>query len=120
MTELEKLCVVHNITCKAIPRLGHKSKTFPNHKSWYCVLNYGEHTECFVLYSNSEPTAADVIYCCIIDSYATDCSFKEWCSDFGYEQGLKVYNKCRKIGKRIRRLLNAYGDYFEQFRYAEH
>lgn len=121
MTELQDLCIDYIVSGPVIAREGHKSKRFGNHKSWWCVLECDGRNDIFLFYSNEIPVPEDVIYSYISESYALDCSFKEWCSDFGYNtdsiDALKTYRICRKNGKKIRRLL---GDKFEEFRDAEY
>jgi len=67
-----------------------------------------------------EPTSYDVLYCVLSDASASDMSFEDFCSEFGYDSNLreskKLYNACKKLGAKVRKLL---GDDFETFTNAE-
>lgn len=63
-----------------------------------------------------EPTAQDVLYCLLTDSYASDETFESWASDYGYNpdsrKAERVYQACKRNTAGLRRLL---GDDFEAF-----
>jgi len=48
-------------------------------------------------------------------------TFSEWCSEFGYDsdsrKALATYDKCRRLGSRVRKFL---GRDFDKFAQAEH
>jgi hypothetical protein len=54
------------------------------------------------------PTAADVLYCLVLDAQASDELFETWADNFGYDQDSRkaeaMYNECRKIAYEMRKV----------------
>jgi len=54
------------------------------------------------------PTAADVLYCLVLDAQASDELFETWADNFGYDQDSRkaeaIYNECRKIAHEMRKV----------------
>ena len=57
-----------------------------------------------------KPKAASVLHSLLMDTYAIDSSFEDWCSDYGYDtdsiKALKTYKACRSIGERMVRVFS--------------
>lgn len=57
------------------------------------------------------PSAADFLYCAVLDSRAADQSFADWCAEFGYSDdslsALDIYRACCDSTKRLRRVFSA-------------
>ena len=67
-----------------------------------------------------DPDSATVLSALISDSYAMDCSFDDWCSEYGYDtnsrRAERIFKQCQKQGEKLERLL---GDDWEKFRGAD-
>lgn len=57
------------------------------------------------------PTQASVLYCIVSDSYASEVSFDDWCSDLGYDsdsrKALDVYLQCQENSKKLQQVFRA-------------
>ena len=57
-----------------------------------------------------KPKAASVLHSLLMDTYAIDSSFEDWCNDYGYDtdsiKALKTYKACRSIGERMVRVFS--------------
>ena len=55
-------------------------------------------------------TAAQVLYCLLLDTQACDQSFNDWCEDFGFDtdsrKALNTYLECQRIGTELRIIFN--------------
>lgn len=79
---------------------------------WHVTLVYGNR-EMSLFYSGGEladePTTEDVLSC--VASDATDETFDDWCSDFGYDtdsrRALATYEGCREQTEQAKSLLGA-------------
>lgn len=52
------------------------------------------------------PDLADLLYCLLLDSSASDQSFDDWCGDLGYDtdsrKALETYLACQNAGSKLR------------------
>lgn len=128
MTELEEMCNKHNIRIvseyggvPSNPNFG------PGHHSYKVTLSRRNPrrkiTVPFYMGSghSEAPTAADVLYCLILDGSYYSYSFEDWCNELGYDtdsiKAKKVYDKCNVQGLKVRKFLE---DNFDDFAAAEH
>jgi hypothetical protein len=128
-TELGKLCDEHNVTiaCK------HGVEEWPDNwkrsecTAWTVTLS---RPGCVNLTTNffqglahtSEPTAADVLSCLVMDADVLDHDcFDDWANEYGYDydsrSAEKIYDLCLEQAPKVRAFL---GDDFEAFQRAEH
>ena len=101
------------------------------HHNWKVVLRYEGRQLTTNFYGGSavtNPTVADVLSSLILDSYAGELDFADFCADYGYDYNCcefdceknrirKTWKQCQKLGKGVRRLL---GNNFAQFADKEH
>jgi hypothetical protein len=54
------------------------------------------------------PCAADVLYSLLMDSYAADQSFNDWCADYGYDNdsisAFNTYQSCCATADKMRKV----------------
>jgi hypothetical protein len=55
-----------------------------------------------------EITAASVLYCLLLDGYANDQNFNDWCDNYGYDSdsisAFETYRACCESGKKLEKL----------------
>jgi hypothetical protein len=55
------------------------------------------------------PSAADILYCIVLDDTCEHSSFEDWASDMGYDtdsrKAEQIYNQCREQSRDARRIL---------------
>lgn len=55
-----------------------------------------------------EPSTTSVLYSLVLDAYAIEVSFKDWCWEYGYNEDsikdLNTYNACCETGDKLRKL----------------
>ena len=54
-----------------------------------------------------KPSVRSVMESLLLDAYAADCNFSDWCDEFGYSDdsinALNIYKKCLEIGTALRK-----------------
>ncbi len=83
--------------------------------NWKCTLKMGRksmtvHFSKGLGHHGAEPTADEVLDCLASDSRsADDCSFEQWCSEFGYDtdsrQAERTYQACHHSAVRLQNFL---------------
>ena len=71
---------------------------------------------------DSEPTAADVLSCLVMDADVIEYEgFEDWAGNFGYDtdsrKAEKIYRSCLEQAPKVQEFL---GEHYEEFRNAEH
>jgi len=84
----------------------------PSGNAWTVELRYQGRKMTTPYYTGSmlgEPTIADVLESLLSDAFASECSFAEFCGDYGYDEDSRraeaIWKACVKSGKAFRQFM---------------
>jgi len=97
----------------------------PGTNPWKVTLRKGRKRLTVPFYTGpackGEPTAADVLYCLASDVNAGEMTFRDFVSEFGYDEDSRkaehTFKACARLAPKVRAFL---GDDFDKVQQAEH
>lgn len=91
-----------------IPAMGFRAKQAFNDYRGKNLTQYGFDRFINEFSRPKYPTPTDLLYCLVMDASASEESFEDWCSNFGYDsdsiKALETYRECQKTASKLRKL----------------
>lgn len=127
MYALEKALIEKPITIESVYKGEEKTAGWGDQKAdkFICNLSYKNNNLELPFFMgkgnrvNNEPqnpSVAEVLNCLLIEAFALELTFSDWCSEYGYDADSRtaesIFKRCNEMGKQLKRFL---GDDFEYF-----